>query len=189
MKTPNTLAQGARLAFVIAALIWLEVAHAQLRVVPCEGPEATADGRMWIEGNKLRCIGDPAQARKPELIGCSGPVPAMPGDYEECTYTDGHTERRDIYIPMKSHVGTLQMDSRGEIGKPPQSQELREQLAIHAPPVPEWYVWKFIPSAEPEKRTEQNGFTWKRPTDDQRRRATSAWPWYYADMVLKARKP
>lgn len=54
-------------------------------------------------------------------------------------------------------------------------EHLRDQLAVHAPPVPEWYAVNF------------NGYGSVHATLEDKRRVIAAWPYEYADLVLAAR--
>lgn len=64
--------------------------------------------------------------------------------------------------------GTLHKAPPPQPPIPPASSETRDQLAIHAPPVPD----HFMPGA-------------RAPKDLMERMAL--WPWYYADQVLAKR--
>jgi hypothetical protein len=70
-------------------------------------------------------------------------------------------------------------------------EKLRVELAVHAPPVPEWFRPELgvrmvpcdIPGAPVKVGCLQS------PTPAQQKRRMAEWPWAYADMVLKVRKP
>ena len=62
--------------------------------------------------------------------------------------------------------------------------DLMNALAVHAPPVPEWFMRDLAQALRPEGAPLDQWAAW---SDKRERGQAALWPWAYAEMVMAAR--